>query len=258
MEPSAIELLSRCDDILGFGEITESEAYDLAEWLNENEAACRCWPGAALVSSLQEIWADGKVTRTELRRLGALLRSVQKQWAKIYRNDAISNAQIFAQSLAPTMPPETAKLPVIAAELRIRSHSDPSQFYNVDLSGPTCDCADWRGCRQKLPSGHLTRCCKHVLDALGVIVPESLWRGWIGAFIHVGSPAMPGTEWQVIQVSGCKWLMSDDAGRAEGWINVYAEEDGRFERFGYSLTERRWAYAAEPRAAATLLRAVQL
>ena len=69
-------VLQVCDGILEDGEISGDEAYGLASWLNENREACFHWPGNELVPLLKEIWADGKVTKTELRQLGrALIRS---------------------------------------------------------------------------------------------------------------------------------------------------------------------------------------
>jgi hypothetical protein len=251
METSAIELVRRCDAILASGEITENDAYDLADWLNHNREACGCWPGETLVSRLQQIWADSKVNKTELRQLGALLRSIHKQWTQIFQDEAWRDAELLVQELAPTMPPTVAELPPIPIELRVRSHSDPSQFYNVDLSGPTCDCGDWRGYRQHLPVGHLTRCCKHVIDAFAMLVPEHGWRGWIGAFIHTGWPAYPRTEWKIIDVDGCTWLASIPKDGSQ-WMNFYADE-ACFEKFAYSAAERRWSYHSEPNCAARLL-----
>src|SRR2546430_9846138 len=134
MDPASVELVRRCDAILEVGEISTTDAYDLADWLNNNDEACRTWPGEVLVSRLQQVWADSKVSKTELRQLGALLRSVHKQWTQTLQDEAWHSAQSLVQELAPTMPPLTLELPLIPITLRIRSHSDPSQFYNVDLS----------------------------------------------------------------------------------------------------------------------------
>ena len=256
MDSTSIELVRRCDAILEAGEISTTDAYDLADWLNQNDEACRTWPGEVLVSRLQQVWADAKVSKTELRQLGALLRSIHKQWTQTLQDEAWHNAQSLVQELAPTMPPSVPELPPIPITLRIRSHSDPSQFYNVDLSGPTCDCGDWRACRQHLSEGHITRCCKHVLDALAQIVSEQSWRGWIGTFIHVGSPAYPGTEWRVIDVDGCLWLAALPGDPAQ-WMNFYADE-GNFECYGYNPSAGHWSYRREPTCASVLLRQLGL
>jgi hypothetical protein len=256
MQASAIDLVQRCDAILASGEISENDAYDLADWLNRNDEACRCWPGEVLISELKQIWADAKVTKTELRKLTAVLRSIHKQWTVTVRDEKRREADLFVQQLASSMPPLVAEMPLVPIELAIRSHSDLSLFYNVDLSGPTCDCPDWRGYRGNLPTGHLTRCCKHVFDAFATLVPNGLWGGWIGAFIHVGCPAYPGTEWKVIDVNGCMWLASIPE-RTSGWMNFYTEEEC-FEKFGYSVDEGRWSYLNEPHCAAILLSRLHL
>jgi len=97
MEASAIDLVQRCDGILASGEISENDAYDLADWLNRNDEACRCWPGEVLVSELKQIWADAKVTKTELRKLAAVLRSIHKQWAVTVRDERRREADLFVQ-----------------------------------------------------------------------------------------------------------------------------------------------------------------
>jgi hypothetical protein len=66
-------------------------------WLNRNDEACRCWPGEVLVSELKQIWADAKVTKTELRKLTAVLRSIHKQWAVTVRDEKRREADLFVQ-----------------------------------------------------------------------------------------------------------------------------------------------------------------
>jgi hypothetical protein len=180
------ELIALCDSILDFGEVTESEAYNLADWLNKHNEACLHWPGEDLVRPLQEIWADGRVTRTELRRLTGLLRSIYKEWTKIQSDESMKRARQQVEELAASMPPPEPKLPPIDLTVRIKSHSQRDVRYDVDLSGPSCTCPDWRGWRADLPIGHLTRCCKHTFDAYSQIIPRGLWRGWIGHISRAG------------------------------------------------------------------------
>jgi len=247
------ELIALCDSILDFGEVTENEAYNLADWLNKHDEACLLWPGEDLVRPLQEIWADGKVTRTELRRLTGLLRSIHKEWTKIQFDESMKQAHLRVQDLARHMPPTEPKLPPIGLTLPIKSHTQRDVRYNVDLSGPSCTCPDWRGCRADLPLGHLTRCCKHAFDAYSQIIPRGLWSGWIGAYVASGWTVNPKTEWSLISIDGAIWLVSTPAGGDE-WMNFYAEENGSYERFGYNLTQERWSYAIEPPSANKLLR----
>lgn len=64
------ELVAVCEHILEDGEISGDELYALAEWLNGHREACFVWPGNLLVKPLQDAWSDGKITKTEARRIG--------------------------------------------------------------------------------------------------------------------------------------------------------------------------------------------
>jgi hypothetical protein len=246
------ELIALCDSILQFGEATENDAYNLADWLNKHDEACLQWPGEDLIRPLQEIWADGKVTRTELRRLTGLLRSIHKQWTKVQFDESMKHAYIRVQELVGSMPPTQPRLPSIQITLGIKSHTQKDVVYAVDLTGPTCTCPDWRGSRYELPVGHLTRCCKHVFDAYAQLVPRGLWPGWIGAYLACGWVTAPKTEWILLSVGKTMWLVSTPAGEDE-WMNFYGQENNSYERFGYSLTQKRWSYGIEPTSAKNLL-----
>jgi hypothetical protein len=39
MDPASVGLVRRCDAILAAGEISTTDAYDLADWLNHNDEA---------------------------------------------------------------------------------------------------------------------------------------------------------------------------------------------------------------------------
>jgi hypothetical protein len=132
------ELIALCDSLLDFGEVTENEAYNLTDWLNKHDEACLHWPGEDLVRPLQEIWADRKTTRTELRRITALLRSIHKEWTKIQFDESIKRAHQEVEDLAATMPPLEPKLPPFNLTVQIKSHTQTDVRYNVDLSGPSC------------------------------------------------------------------------------------------------------------------------
>jgi hypothetical protein len=220
--------------------------------LNNHDEACSHWPGEDLVRPLQEIWADGKVTRTELRRLTGLLRSIHNEWTKVQSDELMKRARQQVEELAASMPPPEPKVPSINLTMRIKSHTQRDVRYDVDLSGPGCTCPDWRGCRADLPVGHLTRCCKHTLDAYPQIVPRGLWSGWIGAYIASGWSVSPKTEWSLISVGRTTWLVSTPG--EDEWMNFYAQENGLYERFGYSLTDERWSYGIEPSSVKELLK----
>jgi hypothetical protein len=49
-----------------------------------------------------------------------------------------------------------------------------------------------------------------------------------------------------------RWLVSTPDGQKQ-WMNFYTEENGAYERYGYSALEQRWAYGMPPRGANKLL-----
>ena len=145
------------------------------------------------------------------------------------------------------------KLPAIPLIVRIKSHTEKGVSYDVDLSGPRCTCPDWRSYRHTLPLGHLTRCCKHVFDAYGQLEPEAGWPGWLGAFLELAWTPHPRQDWMVVEVDGNLVLVST---APTGWANVFADEGGTYDRFGYNVIEDRWAYGIEPTGSERIRRAV--
>lgn len=91
------ELVRLCESILEDGEISNVELYELAEWLDEHREACFHWPGDHLVKPLQEIWSDGKVTKTELRKIARLLVRICKEWAKNLAEEATDGQVSFVR-----------------------------------------------------------------------------------------------------------------------------------------------------------------
>ncbi len=248
------ELLVICESILEDGEISGDELYNLAAWLNEHREACFHWPGNVLVGPLQEVWADGKVTKTEMRKIGRLLLRIQRNWARtqsealIERVAKLANDIIGLDHNEPWIPP----LPI---QIRVNSLTAKGVQYEVNLNGPSCTCPDWVTQRSGLPQGHLNRCCKHVLDALSQIKSDEDWPGWLVAFIDSAYPPHPQHRWKTLKVGGQVVLISS---APAGWANVYAEEDENGDsRFGYNIRERRWAYGAEPLRSGPIRRAIE-
>lgn len=237
------ELVALCGSIVEDGELSGEEIYSLADWLNNHREACFQWPGDLLVQPLQEVWADGKVNKTELRAISRLLLRIRKEWGKRQKQAADERMSQYISAAAMNFDLASAQLPSIPVVLQVKSHSEKGLKYQVDLSEPSCTCPDWMGGRSRIPVGHLTRCCKHVLDAYSQIEPESGWPGWLGAFFSSGWPAHPHQNWFVIESRGGFALISS-AGK--GWANVFVEVDGSYDRFGYNVEERRWSYGVAP------------
>jgi hypothetical protein len=168
------ELVSFCESILEDGELTDDEIYRLAEWLNGQREACFHWPGELLVKPLQEIWSDGKVTKTELRQIGRLLLRIQKDWAKRLAENALQQAVDSVKEIAKAVDLSRPRLPSVPFVVRVKSHSQKGLSYDVDLSGPSCTWPNWHSYRRRLPVGHLSRCCKHVFDGYGQLTASAM------------------------------------------------------------------------------------
>lgn len=238
-----VELVGVCESIIEDGELSGDEIYGLAEWLNNHREACFHWPGNLLVQPLQDVWADGKVNKTELRLISRLLLRVRKEWAKRQKQEVAERMSQFVAATALNFNLRNAQLPSIPLTLQIKSHSEKGLTYQVDLSEPSCTCPDWVGGRRRIPVGHLTRCCKHVLEAFRQVEPECGWPGWLGAFFSFAWPPHLEQSWFIFESRGSFALVSS---AAKGWANVFVEADGSYDRFGYNVEERRWSYGISP------------
>ena len=237
------DLMALCEAILADGELSGREVYRLSQWLNENREAARHWPGNLLVGPLQSAWSDGKITTAELQEIGRLLVQIHKDWTTSHAGEVLD--------LAPEVPPDVLKsidlsrplLPPVPWVTRLRPRADRGVCYEIDLGQPTCSCPDWQRDRSKLPLGHLSRCCKHVLYAYGRLQPQNGWPGWMRAFLgHQWTPH-PRKQWMVLR-SGGSFVLASTA--PSDWADVFAPEDGEYERFGYHVAENRWAYDSKP------------
>ena len=248
------EIMAVCESILEDGEISSDEIYALADWLNNHREACFHWPGNLLVKPLQEVWSDGKVTKTELRKIGRILIAIRRAWAKQQAEVALEGAADRAAEIVQAFDLRQPLMPSIPIIVSVKSHSAPGLIYDVDLTGPSCTCPDWRSCRSALPPSNLTRCCKHVFDAYGQIEPETGWPGWLGAFLELAWTPNPQQTWMVFDVRR-NLVLASTAGPT-GWANVYAENSAGYDRFGYNVLEDRWAYSIEPPGSEAIARAI--
>jgi hypothetical protein len=236
-DPTALLLV--CDAILEDGEISGDEVYALATWLNDHKEACSHWPGDSLVPLLQTIWADGKVTKTELRQVGRVLIRIRKESVKRQSQQATEQALTAARQLLQTFDLSQPFLPRLPWTVEIRSHSERGLRYHVDLSLPSCSCPDFHSMRKSFPVAHLNRCCKHIFDAYRQVSSLEDCSGWLHSFIDNGWPPHPRSGWIVLPISGVYVLASS---APIGWANVYSAAG----RYGYSVPERRWSYGEEP------------
>jgi hypothetical protein len=253
LERESRELLALCEAILEDNEVTVAEVSRLGEWLKLHELARLTWPGKLLTEPIQAVLLDGKVNKTELRRVSTLLRQVQKDWAKRQQQKVEQDTIDRAKSAARAMDLSQARLPCIPVTLHVNSRTDRTLQYTVDLAGPSCTCPDWWSNRSRLPPSDLTRACKHVFDAFGQVRPRDGWPGWMESFLEHGWRPHPQTRWLVSYVNGQHVLISNAPDR---WANVFSPVGGSYRRFGYNVAEKRWSYGTEPPAAGVIARTI--
>ena len=263
------EILVLCESIMEDGELTYDELYQLAEWLNNHQEACSNWPGSLLVAPLQKAWADGKVTKTEARQVARVILQIRKEAAKREseeaakreEEEAFARAAETASEVAHTFDLTSPNLPMIPFSTRVKSHTKRGAFYEVNLSGPTCTCPDFRSFRNRLSAGHLTRCCKHVFHAYALVEPGDGWPGWLGAFLALSWKPHPRQEWLVLSIRQ-GWLTFQPpelvliSSAPNRWANVFAPDSCQYDRYGYNVIEHRWAYDVEPKASERIRRAI--
>ena len=141
------ELIALCDSILSDDEVTTDEAYALAQWLNDHPAATESWPGSELVGPLQEMWADGIASPSDLQKLARLLGGLEREWVR-RSTPAHASHKVklvdFARALG-----KTPRVPKIAVTLDIPSWEQADTTYRVNLRGPSCSCDEWRRWRAR-------------------------------------------------------------------------------------------------------------
>lgn len=237
------DLMVLCETILADGELSGREVYRLSGWLNENREAAKHWPGNLLVNLLQKSWKDGQITTAELQEIGRLLVRVHNEWTSSHAGEVLDAVPKLAPDIVKRIDLSRPLLPLVPWVTRIRSRADKDECYEIDLSKPTCTCPEWQKERSKLPVGHLSRCCKHVLYAYSRLHPQNGWPGWMRAFLgHQWTPH-PRKEWMVLKLGDALVLAST---APVDWADVFALEEGEYERFGYHMLENRWAYDSKP------------
>lgn len=241
MRAESTDLIDLCDEILDDAEVTVEEVRRLGAWLGDHEEARHDWPGKEIAPLVQGALADDKVTKTEMKQIASRLRRVMKEHTRQQAAAAEMAAHERTAAALASFDARRPELPAIPVSLKIRSQSDASVLYDVDLSGPSCSCPDWTIYRARLPKGSPSRCCKHVINAFEQLRPSRGWPGWLAGFFAFGWRTHPDRRW---------FLLGDSLLSAgNDWCEVFAKEDGEWARFGYSVPERRWSYGSGPEAA---------
>lgn len=234
---NARDLLQFCDSISSDGELTGDELYQLAEWLNNRKEACHEWPGSELVGPLQGVWADGKITKTELKTIARLLRCIQKERIKREAAQVSARQAKELDAVLENYDVETARLPKVPLARSVGSLSEAGKSYQVELSGPSCTCADWVMRRSHLPIGHFSRCCKHILEVFEANEPTA---GWPEALQCLFSLRYPPTTVEWVVLDGGSVLAALNADRTAELHLLHTDDVGCAETFLFNLNSGKW------------------
>jgi hypothetical protein len=248
------EYLQLIEEIAEDGELTNKEIVLLAKWLNENKEGRKTWPASLFLPILKDVFADGKIDKSEAHQVGKLIQKVRRQWSR-------------EQSLTNSIPSQSAldlairafddskpRLPSIETVLPISSFNEPGMVYEVNLAGPSCSCPDFKHGRHLLPVGHISRCCKHIMQAFSEARPSNGWPSWLDSFVEAGFNPPQNQEWNIFHSKNGNYLVSSVI---RDWGNVYARISGDNEKYGYNVVEKRWSYGNEPENAVALAKAIR-
>ena len=230
-------LIALCEEILHDEEVSVEELYELAEFLNANPEAGKHWPGNQFIAPLQEVWADGVIDSRELARMDHLLVETRREWRR--RVAPMEKTEAPAEG---GLTSETARINGLDIQMDVPSLSYPGTNHRVDLKTLACDCSDWEFRRAKLPEGHFSRCCEHILYAFERLEIKGA-APMLLAFLKNTKPPDPKKNWILEEVGYGKILISD---APNGWSDVFARGKDGWGMFGCNVRQKRWKYGSKP------------
>lgn len=234
------------------GELSSSEVWELANWLNQQpDKIVESWPAKPLVRALQAAFADKTLSEAELEELAQTIVAIEELWMETFptAQDGITEDLLTSSSIVEESKPEAPSIPIVA-EMPEEGKGD---MFTVDLQHHSCTCPEWSENRAAFPEGDYRRCCAHLTRAFHGIAreQESVRRDPLFmAFIEEQSRRGRGAEvdivWRVVVVNGTRILYG--AAPTREWVNVFAlRGEGEYRRFGYNRRKKRWAYGERPR-----------
>ena len=139
--------------------------------------------------------------------------------------------------------------PDLSASYAVQSGSHPNMSYIVDTRHQTCTCENFKK-RVAFPKNSLSRFCKHLLPAMWREIAHQELDPCLKEVISI----LPnGPRYVYIFSSPDTSDMYLTIGESDEWINIYARSktskdqrlkaSGDFQRFGWSIAQRRWSYA---------------
>ena len=239
-------LIDFCRTLTLDGDISDEDAWELGNYLNENPELCDEWPGNELVTLISKIFENSSVTESELKQLASKINSIENKFIKIYSNEKI--AEVIESS-----PKYDCILPSINKIVSIKSYSNPDESYSVNLLDSSCSCLDWNSQRRHFLPNSLNRCCKHIAYALHKNKKDFAYPEWlknlIDECINSKRGLNPKSKWAIIIIKNSPIIVS--SGNSD-WINVYVNSDGHFSKFEYNIKEQVWSYGMRPYYFATI------
>ena len=257
--------LKLIEEVAQDGELNHKEIHQLAKWLNDNEAGRKTWPASQFFPLLKDVFADGKIERSEAERVGRLIQKVRREWAREHVLTGSKLDKSILDNVITKFDIGQPILPVIENEIEVKSLSELGSLgdlqsfnesktvYQIDFSKPACSCPDFKSHRQQLPIGHISRCCKHIIQGYSQIRPDDGWPSWLDSFLEAGFRPLPNQSWAIVESDKCNYLVSS---ADPDWGNVYAKIDGENQKYGYHVLEKRWAYDIVPDDALTLIETI--
>jgi hypothetical protein len=253
------------------GVLTPDEVWELAEYLNNDKAARKSWPGEDLFKSLHSIFEDGVLEAHEIEVMHQQLRDVEHAWADHVEKLAIAGKPMNPRSSKkksatkskkkqkanppPIIYPVNAipiRLDPIKGKTRVTSEST-GEVYDLSFRDYSCTCPDWCDRRMALPDLSPGKLCKHLTNELSGAILEhgketaensSRFKRIIHMQADVGRGFDPAPNWFQLewQTGYCiaSWGHCD-------WANIYFDDGADIERYGFSLIERRWSYGKPPK-----------
>ena len=76
------QLIEFCRTLTLDGDISDENAWELGNYLNENPECCDEWPGDELASLISKIFENGSVSESELKQLASKLVLIEIQALK--------------------------------------------------------------------------------------------------------------------------------------------------------------------------------
>lgn len=243
---SSNAFLDLVEEVAEDGELTYEEIRSLAKWLNENKTGRGDWPANEFYPLLKSAFADGKIERSEAQAIGKLIQKVLREWARQKAEDVSLTNESVVKSAIADFDDTQPKLPSIPIKLLVASLKDEDMTYEVDFSGPTCSCPDFKSRRSQFSEGSIPRCCKHIMQGYSELRPAIGWPSWLEPFLETGFRPLPSQKWAVLR---CEYFTALVSSASPEWGNVYMLVDGESCKYGYSIDDERWSYGTAPKLA---------